>query len=108
LIFNPPIANKHVEDEHKFFPDDVHWQDIRPDLIISANFTQLLQPATQQYGRDALYVFPAFTSKPRDIVSTTMPFTLYPGVNKIAMITRKFRQRLTPVWIAAWGLFDVS
>jgi len=100
----------HPDKSHQFAPQEVSAWDIRPDLRITANFTQIQGTAAtlDHLGYNAVYVFPAYTANVKDVVSTTTPLILHPGSDNIALLDRKWRQRLTPGWLASWGIMEVG
>jgi hypothetical protein len=83
-----------------------------PTILASVNFTKLSGFVTQ---RDSNYLLSpplvqimlGFTKKTKNILSSTSPVPLIPGMNVVGLSNVYIRQRFTKPALSAFGLFDV-
>jgi hypothetical protein len=90
------------------------WPNTLPDLFLRVNFSGLLplQDRPQGSGRfipeESLKVYSAFTNNTKDVLATTRPVLLLPGMNLMVGVDLVIRKRFRNPELSAFGLFDVS
>jgi hypothetical protein len=84
-------------------------RDARPDLLIVVNFTMLRVPPDTGINipRNSVQVYVGLTNNTDDVIATTAPSTLPPGVNLIGIVNLMVRQRLRSPRFSTLGIFDV-
>ncbi|RXW22826.1 hypothetical protein EST38_g3006 [Candolleomyces aberdarensis] len=104
---------------HKDIPRDLSdpWlffnyrQFTQPDLKLTVNFTELLNPNEQpgEHGTesDSLLVYVTLTNNTDDAVASTTPIHLLPGTNIVGITDTIVRQRLTAAHLSTLGFLDV-
>ena len=80
--------------------------DTRPTLLLTANFTGL-EDESSRPGRDVIQVYLGLTNNTDDVISATRPSSLVRGTNMLAMAEAGIRQRLKPMQLATYGIFNV-
>lgn len=103
------IANSKSPDPWAFLRNPELTQ---PDLKLTVNFTELLDPSDQPGDRaiafDSLRVYLALTNNTSDVLLSTTATPLFPGTNIVGYANLLLRQRLEAAHLSTLGLFDVS
>jgi hypothetical protein len=93
----------------------VLWNDHSPlpDLFLRVNFSGLAAfhrpPGTNgTIQRESLEVYSALTNITKDVLATTRPTLLFPGMNLIGVVNPVIRKRFSAPEFSVFGLFDVS
>jgi hypothetical protein len=84
-----------------------------PDLFLKVDFGGLPafhQPpgANGSIQRESLAVYSALTNITEDVLATTRPALLLPGMNLIGVVNPVIRKRFRVPALSVFGLFDVS
>jgi hypothetical protein len=97
--------------------DEVDFQylldDALPDLFLRVDFGGLvafhqLTDAVPGIRRESLAVYSALTQIAEDVLMTTRPAELFPGMNLIGVVNPLIRKRFGAPGLSAFGLFEVS
>jgi hypothetical protein len=81
-----------------------------PDLLITVNFTALNRtPGSFNYMREStIYIFVGLTNITHDIVSSTLPISLIPGLHLYGRVVREIRQKFVKPAASSIGILAVS
>ncbi|KAF9525733.1 hypothetical protein CPB83DRAFT_517246 [Crepidotus variabilis] len=104
----PPSQPIPKESSTKLLP--LPYQYSQPDLLVSVNFTLLniSSDSLEDIPLNSVQIMLGLTANAKDIVRTTVPTTLIPGVNLIGIANLAVRQKFSTPGLSALGVLDVS
>jgi hypothetical protein len=85
-----------------------------PELLLRVNFSGLTGQRDPPPGsglaitRESLKVYVGLTNSTRDVLETTRPTLLFPGMNLMGVVDLVIRKRFRAPQLSVFGLFDVS
>ncbi|KAJ2913309.1 hypothetical protein MD484_g7112, partial [Candolleomyces efflorescens] len=112
VLFHCPHRVKVPPEEEYFFnPTSARREDIRPNLLLKANFTKLVASSDTPNDRadlisDSLMVYLALTTEIENVLLTTRSINLLPGTNLIGVADLIVRQRLKARELSTFGILD--
>jgi hypothetical protein len=97
------ILQKYSASQTEFSPS---YEDIRPDLLVTVNFTMLnISSASILDGAiNSVQIMLGLTNATVNVLQTTSPTTLLPGMNVLGMTRLTFRQKFGKATVAALGV----
>jgi hypothetical protein len=105
--------NTYLDETNSILSDLMEGDNPFPDLSLWVDFGRLAafrQPsgADGSIQRVSLKVYSALTNFTKDVLVTTRPTLLFPGMNLIGVVNPVIRKRFRVPELSVWGVFDVS
>ena len=96
--------------QREFYPANALDEDIRPDLLVAVNFTMLNIPSNSilDGAINSVQIMLGLTKSTIDVLNSTSPTTLLPGMNVVGMSKLSIRQKFQRPVLAALGIAEVS